>query len=46
MLIYYFFETFREANNPGKICDQQQMLQHWLLSLPTTLLEDVVQKVF
>lgn len=34
-----------EANNPGKICDQQQMLQQWLLSLPTTLLEDVVQKV-
>ena len=43
--IIYANGIFREANNPGKICDQQQMLQQWLLTLPATLLEDVVQKV-
>ena len=36
---------FSSADYPGKICDQQEILQQWLLTLPTTLLEDVVEKV-
>ena len=36
---------FRSCDYPGKICDQQEMLQQWLLTLPTTLLEDVIEKV-
>ena len=40
------FYSFSSKDYPGKICDQQEILQNWLLALPTTLLEDVVEKVF
>ena len=47
VILYFrvFFHYFSSVNYPGKICDQQEILQQWLLTLPTTLLEDVVEKV-
>ena len=42
---FYLKRKFRSCDYPGKICDQQEMLQQWLLTLPTTLLEDVIEKV-
>ena len=42
---HIFVSFCRSADYPGKICDQQELLQQWLLTLPTTLLEDVIEKV-